>query len=78
VETEIFDSHLPGGTLSNMESQLKQQSAGDRLDDQRRAMAGALPIQPLARSRLCELWGLVFGVQCRVPLAGRLPGDLVA
>jgi methylmalonyl-CoA carboxyltransferase 5S subunit len=31
VETEIFDSQIPGGMLSNMESQLKQQGAGDRL-----------------------------------------------
>ena len=30
VETEIFDSQIPGGMLSNMESQLKQQDAGDR------------------------------------------------
>jgi methylmalonyl-CoA carboxyltransferase 5S subunit len=33
VETEIFDSQIPGGMLSNMESQLKQQGAGDRLRD---------------------------------------------
>jgi methylmalonyl-CoA carboxyltransferase 5S subunit len=33
VETEIFDSQIPGGMLSNMESQLKQQGAGDRMDD---------------------------------------------
>ncbi len=33
VETEIFKSQIPGGMLSNMESQLKQQGAGDRLDD---------------------------------------------
>src|SRR5512140_1916866 len=33
VETEIFDSQIPGGMLSNMESQLKQQNAGDRLKD---------------------------------------------
>jgi methylmalonyl-CoA carboxyltransferase 5S subunit len=32
VETEIFDSQIPGGMLSNMESQLKQQGAGDRMD----------------------------------------------
>jgi methylmalonyl-CoA carboxyltransferase 5S subunit len=31
VETEIFDSQIPGGMLSNMESQLKQQGAGDRM-----------------------------------------------
>jgi len=31
VETEIFDSQIPGGMISNMESQLKQQGAGDRL-----------------------------------------------
>jgi methylmalonyl-CoA carboxyltransferase 5S subunit len=30
VETEIFDSQIPGGMLSNMENQLKQQGAGDR------------------------------------------------
>ena len=29
VETEIFDSQIPGGMISNMESQLKQQGAGD-------------------------------------------------
>jgi methylmalonyl-CoA carboxyltransferase 5S subunit len=33
VETEIFDSQIPGGMLSNMESQLKQQGAGHRIDD---------------------------------------------
>jgi methylmalonyl-CoA carboxyltransferase 5S subunit len=33
VETEIFDSQIPGGMLSNMESQLKQQNAGDRTDE---------------------------------------------
>ena len=31
VETEIFTSQIPGGMISNMESQLKQQGAGDRL-----------------------------------------------
>ena len=31
METEIFDSQIPGGMLSNMESQLKQQGAGDRM-----------------------------------------------
>src|SRR5262245_5215544 len=33
VETEIFDSQIPGGMISNMESQLKQQGAGDRLHE---------------------------------------------
>ncbi len=33
VETEIFDSQIPGGMLSNMESQLKQQGAGDRIKE---------------------------------------------
>jgi methylmalonyl-CoA carboxyltransferase 5S subunit len=33
VETEIFQSQIPGGMISNMESQLKQQGAGDRLRD---------------------------------------------
>ena len=33
VETEIFNSQIPGGMLSNMESQLKQQGAGDRMDE---------------------------------------------
>jgi methylmalonyl-CoA carboxyltransferase 5S subunit len=33
AETEIFKSQIPGGMLSNMESQLKQQGAGDRLHD---------------------------------------------
>jgi methylmalonyl-CoA carboxyltransferase 5S subunit len=33
VETDIFDSQIPGGMLSNMESQLKQQKAGDRLKE---------------------------------------------
>src|SRR5437764_7091232 len=33
VETEIFDSQIPGGMISNMESQLKQQGAGDRVRD---------------------------------------------
>lgn len=31
VETEIFQSQIPGGMISNMESQLKQQGAGDRI-----------------------------------------------
>jgi methylmalonyl-CoA carboxyltransferase 5S subunit len=31
VETEIFKSQIPGGMISNMESQLKQQGAGDKL-----------------------------------------------
>jgi methylmalonyl-CoA carboxyltransferase 5S subunit len=31
VETEIFESQIPGGMISNMESQLKQQNAADRL-----------------------------------------------
>jgi methylmalonyl-CoA carboxyltransferase 5S subunit len=31
VETEIFDSQIPGGMISNMENQLKQQGAGDRV-----------------------------------------------
>ncbi|MGO9467345.1 MAG: methylmalonyl-CoA carboxytransferase subunit 5S [Isosphaeraceae bacterium] len=33
VETEIFDSQIPGGMISNMESQLRQQGAGDRLKE---------------------------------------------
>jgi methylmalonyl-CoA carboxyltransferase 5S subunit len=32
VETEIFQSQIPGGMISNMESQLKQQGAGDKLE----------------------------------------------
>ena len=31
VETDIFDSQIPGGMISNMESQLKQQGAEDRV-----------------------------------------------
>lgn len=31
VETSIFDSQIPGGMISNMESQLKQQGAGDKM-----------------------------------------------
>jgi methylmalonyl-CoA carboxyltransferase 5S subunit len=31
VETEIFDSQIPGGMISNMETQLRQQGAGDRV-----------------------------------------------
>ncbi|MCC7155735.1 MAG: methylmalonyl-CoA carboxytransferase subunit 5S [Bryobacterales bacterium] len=31
VETEIFESQIPGGMISNMESQLKQQGAADRI-----------------------------------------------
>jgi methylmalonyl-CoA carboxyltransferase 5S subunit len=31
VETEIFRSQIPGGMISNMESQLKQQGAGGKL-----------------------------------------------
>lgn len=31
VETEIFKSQIPGGMISNMESQLKQQGAGDKM-----------------------------------------------
>lgn len=33
VDTDIFDSQIPGGMISNMESQLKQQKASDRLRD---------------------------------------------
>ena len=33
VETEIFKSQIPGGMLSNMESQLKQQGAGDKIKE---------------------------------------------
>lgn len=33
VDTAIFESQIPGGMLSNLESQLKQQGAGDRLDE---------------------------------------------
>jgi methylmalonyl-CoA carboxyltransferase 5S subunit len=33
VDTAIFDSQIPGGMISNMESQLKQQGAGDRLKE---------------------------------------------
>lgn len=33
VETEIFTSQIPGGMLSNMESQLKQQGAGDKMQE---------------------------------------------
>src|ERR687887_1519045 len=33
VETEIFDSQIPGGMISNMESQLKQQSAAHRVKE---------------------------------------------
>jgi methylmalonyl-CoA carboxyltransferase 5S subunit len=31
VQSQIFESQIPGGMISNMESQLKQQGAGDRL-----------------------------------------------
>lgn len=33
VETEIFKSQIPGGMISNMESQLRQQGAADRLQE---------------------------------------------
>jgi methylmalonyl-CoA carboxyltransferase 5S subunit len=33
VETEIFTSQIPGGMISNMESQLRQQGAGQRLKE---------------------------------------------
>lgn len=33
VETEIFKSQIPGGMLSNMESQLKQQGQGHRMKE---------------------------------------------
>ncbi|MCU0317115.1 MAG: methylmalonyl-CoA carboxytransferase subunit 5S [Fimbriimonadaceae bacterium] len=33
AETEIFKSQIPGGMLSNMESQLKQQGMGDRMPE---------------------------------------------
>jgi methylmalonyl-CoA carboxyltransferase 5S subunit len=33
VETEIFTSQIPGGMISNMESQLKQQNAGHRIKE---------------------------------------------
>ena len=33
VETDIFKSQIPGGMISNMESQLKQQDAADRVQE---------------------------------------------
>lgn len=33
VDTNIFSSQIPGGMLSNMESQLKAQGAGDRVEE---------------------------------------------
>ena len=33
VDTEIFESQIPGGMISNMESQLKQQGAADKLHE---------------------------------------------
>lgn len=33
VNTNIFQSQIPGGMLSNMESQLEAQGAGDRMDE---------------------------------------------
>lgn len=33
VETDIFDSQIPGGMISNMESQLKQQGAAHRIKE---------------------------------------------
>ena len=33
VDTDIFSSQIPGGMLSNMESQLKAQGAGDRIKE---------------------------------------------
>jgi methylmalonyl-CoA carboxyltransferase 5S subunit len=33
AETDIFKSQIPGGMLSNMESQLKQQGAGDKVQE---------------------------------------------
>jgi methylmalonyl-CoA carboxyltransferase 5S subunit len=33
VETEIFTSQIPGGMISNMESQLRQQNAGHRVKE---------------------------------------------
>jgi methylmalonyl-CoA carboxyltransferase 5S subunit len=33
VETEIFESQIPGGMISNMESQLKQQGAAHRMKE---------------------------------------------
>ena len=33
VETDIFDSQIPGGMISNMENQLRQQGAGDRIKE---------------------------------------------
>ena len=33
MDTEIFKSQIPGGMISNMESQLKGQGAGDRLQE---------------------------------------------
>ena len=45
VETEIFDSQIPGGMISNMESQLKQQGAGDRIDE----VLAEVPARPQGR-----------------------------
>ena len=51
VETEIFDSQIPGGMISNMESQLKQQGAGDRLHE---VLAGSA--HACARTRAIRRW----------------------
>ena len=42
VETGIFDSQIPGGMISNMESQLKQQGAGGVADGALRVLADLL------------------------------------
>lgn len=50
VDTEIFESQIPGGMISNMESQLKQQGAGHRMREvleevpRVRAIAGYPPL----------------------------------
>ena len=51
VETEIFDSQIPGGMISNMESQLKQQGAGDRMEE----VLAEVPQGPQGR-RLSRRW----------------------
>ena len=50
VDTEIFQSQIPGGMISNMESQLKQQGAADKMQQvleevpRVRAVAGYPPL----------------------------------
>ncbi len=58
VETEIFTSQIPGGMISNMESQLNQQGAGQRIKEVLAEVPNVRKVAgypPLVSYRVCFL-----------------------